>query len=143
MHAARVTVPQKRTSKKRTSRPALRSDIELRPIHSSRDHREALAQVERLWGAAPGTPEGTALDILATLIVAYEHEKFPVGRPNPIEAIRFRLDQSGKTERDLDGVIGTRARVWEVMNGRRPLTLAMIRALHSEFDIPIASLVAP
>jgi len=142
MYAARVAVSQKRTSRKRTSR-SVRNDLELRPIHCARDHREALAQIERLWGAEPGTAKGEALDILATLVVAYEREKFPVGPPNPIEAIRFRLEQSGKTERDLEGLLGTRARVWEIMNGKRPLTLAMIRALNAELGIPVASLVAP
>lgn len=132
----------KRTSRKRTSRPGKRRpDLVIKPIRSERDHREALAQIERLWGADPGTREGATLDALATLVSVYEKEMFPIGPPDPIEAIRFRLEQSGKTERDLEGIIGTRARVWEVMNSKRPLTLAMIRALHDELGIPVESLI--
>ena len=148
MHSASRAVANravaKRTSRrKRTSRPPTRpGDLKVLPIRSAADHRAALAQAERLWDAKPGTPEWNALDVLATVVHAYEAEHYPPGPPDPVVAIRYHLEMSGKTERDLEGVIGTRARVWEIMNGKRKLTLAMIHALHDEFDIPVKSLVA-
>jgi HTH-type transcriptional regulator / antitoxin HigA len=116
---------------------------DLKPIRSGADYNQALAEVERLWGAAGGTPEGDRLDILATLIDAYESDHFPIDPPDPIEAIRFRMDQMGMTRKDLEPIIGTRTRVAEVLNRKRGLSLAMIRRLHDQLGIPAHLLIRP
>ena len=89
---------------------------ELKPIRSKSDYRKALAEVERLWGARSGTPAGDRLDVLATLIDAYETEHYPMDPPDPIEAIKFRMEQQGLTRKDLEPLIGTRTRVAEVLS---------------------------
>ena len=94
-----------------------------------------MAELERLWGAKSGTPEGDRLDVLATLIDAYEARHHPIDPPDPIEAIRFRMEQQGLTRRDLEPLIGSRARVTEVLNRKRSLSIAMIRRLHTELGI--------
>src|SRR6266498_2626208 len=109
---------------------------ELRPIRSTEDYEAALAEVERLWGTAAGTPEGDRLDVLATLISAYEDERYPMDPPDPIEAIKFRMEQQGLTRKDLEKVIGTRTRVAEVLNRKRSLSIGMIRRLHDRLGIP-------
>jgi len=83
---------------------------EIKPIRSETDYEAALAEVERLWGARSGTPEGDRLDVLATLIDAYEGEHYPIDPPDPIEAIKFRMEQQGLTRKDLEGIHGTRTR---------------------------------
>ena len=83
----------------------------LKPIRTERDHDAALAEIDRLWGAKPGTPAGDRLDILATLVDAYENEHYPMDPPDPIEAIKFRMEQQGLTRKDLEGILGTRTRV--------------------------------
>jgi len=115
--------------------------MQIKPIRSDKDHAAALAEVERLWGAKRGSPDGDKLDVLATLIEAYEREHFPMDRPDPIEAIRFRLEQQGKDLRALIGVIGQRTRVYEVMRRDRPLSLAMIRRLNERLGIPAEVLI--
>jgi HTH-type transcriptional regulator / antitoxin HigA len=119
------------------------SNIEIKPIRTEADHDRALREIERLWGAIEGTPEGDALDVLVTLVNAYEEQRWPIGVPDPIEAIRFRLEQQGKDARTLIGLIGTRSRVYEVMRGQRPLSLRMIRALHEKLGIPAEVLIRP
>jgi HTH-type transcriptional regulator / antitoxin HigA len=99
----------------------------LKPIRTEADYATALAEVERLWGAPANSPEGDRLDILATLIDAYESEHFPMDPPDPIDAIRFRMEQQGLSRKDLEGLIGTRTRVAEVLNRRRGLSINMIR----------------
>ena len=99
-------------------------------------------EIERLWDAAPGSPEFDKLDILGTLVDAYERTHIPILPPDPVEAILFRLEQQGRTRKDLEPILGTRAGVSEVLNRRRNLTLAMIRALHRELHIPLEALVA-
>jgi HTH-type transcriptional regulator/antitoxin HigA len=116
---------------------------DLRPIRTEADYEAALAEVERLWGAASGTPDGDRLDILATLIDAYESERFPMDPPDPIDAIRFRMEQQGLTRKDLEGVIGTRTRVAEVLNRRRGLSINMIRRLHARLGISAEVLIRP
>ena len=103
---------------------------EVRPIRTKRDYEAALKEVERLWGAKTGTRDGDRLDVLATLIDAYEAEHYPMDPPDPIEAIKFRMEQQGLTRRDLEEIIGTRTRIAEVMNRKRGLSIAMIRRLH-------------
>jgi len=102
----------------------------IKPIKSARDHERALQEIERLWGARRGTPEGDRLDVWIALVESYERTHYPIDLRDPLEAIRFRLEQQGAGYRDLVGVIGTRTRVYEVMPGDRPLSLQMIRRLH-------------
>jgi HTH-type transcriptional regulator/antitoxin HigA len=116
---------------------------ELKPIRTDADHEAALAELERLWGAKTGSPKGDRLDVLATLIDAYEAERFPMDPPDPIEAIRFRMEQQGITRKDLEPMIGTRARVAEVLNGKRSLSLGMIRRLHDQLGISADVLIRP
>ena len=115
----------------------------VRPIRTDTDYEAALAEVETLWGAKAGTPKGDRLDVLATLIDAYENEHYPMDQPDPIEAIKFRMEQQGLTRRDLEGIIGTRTRIAEVLNGRRGLSIAMIRRLNERLGIPADILIRP
>jgi HTH-type transcriptional regulator/antitoxin HigA len=115
----------------------------LKPIRSEADYDEALAEVERLWGAKLGTPEGDRLDILATLIEAYEDKHYPMDPPDPIEAIKCRMEQQGLTRKDLEPMIGTRTRVAEVLNGKRNLSISMIRNLHAKLGISAEVLIQP
>ena len=115
--------------------------VTIRPIRNDRDHAAALRRIEKLMDAEPGTTAADELDVLATLVEAYEDRHFPIDEPDPIEAIRFRMDQSGLTRRDLERFIGPRGRVSEVLNRQRPLSLRMIRALHRELGIPLESLI--
>src|ERR1043165_4324666 len=104
--------------------------MNIRPIRTKVDYREALATVDALWSkAAPGTAEGDKLDVLVTLIQAYEREHYPIPPPDPIEAIKFRIEQMGIGRKGLEGIIGSRARVAEVLAGTRALSIAMIRRL--------------
>ena len=116
---------------------------EVRPIRSRADHEAALAEVERMWGAKAGTPEGDRLDVLATLIDAYEAEHVPIDPPDPVEAIRFRMEQQGLTRKELEGIIGTRTRIAEVLNRKRGLSIAMIRRLHERLGISAEVLIRP
>jgi HTH-type transcriptional regulator/antitoxin HigA len=117
--------------------------MDIRPIRKEQDYERALRRVEELWDSPEGSAESDELDILATLIEAYEREHYPIHLPDPIEAIKFRLEQKGKDSRALIGVIGQRTRVYEVMRGKRPLSLNMIRNLHETFDIPAEVLIQP
>jgi HTH-type transcriptional regulator/antitoxin HigA len=117
--------------------------MQVRPIKNERDYDEALRRIEELWGAQSGTEEGDLLDVLIPLVEAYEREHFPVDLPDPIEAIKFRLEQTGKDYRALIGIIGHRTRVYEVMRRDRPLSLAMIRNLHKHLLIPAELLIRP
>jgi HTH-type transcriptional regulator/antitoxin HigA len=116
---------------------------ELKPIRTTADHEEALAEVERLWGAANGTPEGDRLDLMATLIDAYEAEHYPMDPPDPVEAIKFRMEQQGLSRKDLEPLIGTRTRVAEVLNRKRSLSITMIRRLHDRLGISAEVLIRP
>jgi HTH-type transcriptional regulator/antitoxin HigA len=115
----------------------------LKPIRSKRDYEAALKQVELLWGARLGTEEGDRLDVLATLIDVYEAEHYPVDPPDPIEAIKFRMEQQGLSRKDLEPLIGTRTRVAEVLNRRRSLSIGMIRRLHKKLGISAEVLIQP
>src|SRR5216684_1613304 len=116
--------------------------MDIKPIRSEADYERALRQVERLWVSPKGSAGSDELDILTTLIEAYEREHYPIDLPDPIEAIKFRLEQLGKDASALVGVIGQRTRIYEVMHGKRPLSLNMIRNLHQKFGIPVAALAA-
>jgi len=117
--------------------------MNLKPIKTPADHEIALKEIERLWGAEDNTPEGDRLDILLTLVDAYEEIHFPIDLPDPIEAIKFRLEQQGEDQSSLIGIIGNRTRVYEVLRGDRPLSLAMIRRVHEKFGIPAEVLIQP
>jgi len=117
--------------------------MNIKPIKNERDYEQALRRVESLWKSPEGSAESDELDVLATLIEAYEREHFPIDLPDPVEAIKFRLEQEGKDSRALIGVIGQRTRVYEVLRGKRPLSLNMIRALHDKLGIPASVLIQP
>ncbi|HWK84730.1 MAG TPA: transcriptional regulator [Caldimonas sp.] len=118
--------------------------MNIRPIHTEADYQAALGDIAALMESdpAPGTPKGDRLDILATLVQAYEARHFPIGAPDPVEAIKFRMEQSGLTVKDLEPIIGRANRVYEVLSRKRPLTLAMIRRLHRSLGIPAEVLIA-
>jgi HTH-type transcriptional regulator/antitoxin HigA len=117
--------------------------MRLRPIKTSADHESALREIERLWGAEDGTPDGDRLDILSTLVEAYEEAHFPIDFPDPIEAIKFRLEQQGEDKSAIVGVVGNRTRVYEVLRRDRALSLEMIRRIHQSFGIPAEILIQP
>ena len=116
---------------------------DVRPIRTEEDYEAALEDVAALWGSATGTPEGDRLDVLATLIDAYEARHYPMDPPDPIEAIKFRMEQQGMTRKDLEDVIGTRTRIAEVLNRKRSLSITMIRRLHDRFGISAEILIRP
>lgn len=115
--------------------------MEIKPIHTKADHRAALKEIETLMSARPRTREGERLDVLVTLVEAWEKKHYPIALPDPIEAIKFRMEQSGLGPKDLVPMIGQLNRVYEVLSRRRPLTLAMIRRLHQDLGIPAESLI--
>jgi HTH-type transcriptional regulator/antitoxin HigA len=117
--------------------------MELRPIKTDHDYYAALALVESLFDAQPNTSAGDQLDILTTLIEAYEAHHFPIPLPDPVAALEYYLESRGRTRRDLEPYIGSRARVSEVLNRKRPLTLIMIRRLHIGLGIPADVLIQP
>jgi HTH-type transcriptional regulator/antitoxin HigA len=117
--------------------------MEISPIKTESDYAAAMRRIEAAWAAVPGTPEGDELEVLVTLAEAYERQHYPIDLPDPVEAIKFRLEQEGKDYRALIGVIGQRTRVYEVMRGARPLSLNMIRKLHSQLEIPAEVLIQP
>lgn len=116
---------------------------ELKPIRTEADYTAALEEIESLWGAPVGSAKGDRLDILATLVDAYEAKAFPMDTPDPIEAILFRMDQQGLTRKDLESIFGTRNRTSEIFNRRRGLSIEMIRALHDRLGIPAEVLIRP
>ena len=116
---------------------------ELKPIRTKADYERALSEVEHLWGAKLGTREGDRLDVLATLIDAYEAEHYSIDPPDPVEAIKFRMEQQGLSRKDLEPLIGTRTRVAEVLNRKRSLSISMIRRLHKHLGISAEVLIQP
>jgi HTH-type transcriptional regulator/antitoxin HigA len=116
---------------------------ELKPIRTMADHEKAIAEVARLWGAKSGTFEGDRLDVLATLIDAFEAEHYTLEPPDPVEAIKFRMEQLGLSRKDLQPLIGTRTRVAEVLNRKRSLSIGMIRRLHDRLGISAEVLIRP
>jgi HTH-type transcriptional regulator / antitoxin HigA len=116
---------------------------DIKPIRTDTDYQKALLEIEELWGSSLGTPKGDRLDVLATLIEAWEIAHYPIDPPDPIEAIKFRMEQQGLTRKDLEGIIGTRARIAEVLDRKRSLSIAMIRRLNAELKIPAEILIRP
>lgn len=123
---------------KLTQRPF---EMKISPIRSEKDYQRALARMEQIFDAKRGTVEGDELEILAILVDTYENEHFPIGMPDPIEAIKFRMEQMGMRQKDLIDVIGFKSRVSEVLNRKRKLTLDMIRKLNEVLRIPTEVLV--
>jgi HTH-type transcriptional regulator/antitoxin HigA len=117
--------------------------MDIKPIRSAEDHRATLKEIEGLMMAKMGTPEGDRLDVLATLVEAYEAKHFPMEVADPIDAIKFAMDQKGLTVHDLQPMIGGLNRVYEILNGTRPLTLPMIWRLHTRLGIPAEALIKP
>ena len=115
--------------------------MEVKPIKSDADYRVALKEIETLMSAQPDSPEGEKLDVLATLVEAYEHKHYPLDLPDPVAAIRFEMEQKGLTAKDLEPMIGRRNRVYEILNRKRSLTLKMIWRLHEQLGIPAESLI--
>lgn len=115
--------------------------MDIAPIKNQRDYRRALRELEPLMTAKRNTPEGDRLDILVTLVEAWERKHYPLDLPDAIEAIKYHMEQNGLQPRDLIPFIGSRNRVHEVLNRKRPLTLKMIRRLHDELGIPAESLI--
>ena len=115
--------------------------MRIKPIRSEADYDAALTAVDRLMGAEPGTPEGDELEILVTLVEAYEAARWPIEAPDPISAIEHVMEARGLRQKDLAAVIGSQPRASEVLSRRRPLTLPMIRALTAEWNLPAELLV--
>jgi HTH-type transcriptional regulator/antitoxin HigA len=115
--------------------------LELKVINSEKAHKQALAAIERLWDAAPGTKEHDTLEVLALLAEDYEKRTVPMEEPDPVAAITFRLEQAGLEPKDLVPILGSRSRVSEVMNHKRKLTVSMIRKLFDELHIPMEALI--
>ena len=116
---------------------------DVKPIRTEKDYQKALSEVEQLWGSPNGSTKGDRLDVLVTLIEAWEVAHYSFDQPDPVEAIKFRMEQQGLTRKDLESIIGTRARISEVLDRKRGLSIAMIRRLNSELNIPAEVLIKP
>jgi len=117
--------------------------MEIHPIRTKADYRRMLKEIETLMDAIPKSQKGERLDVLVTLVEAYERKHFPLDLPDPVEAIRFRMEQMGLSPKDLEPIIGRRNRVYEVLNRKRPLTMKMAWRLHRELGIPAECLIRP
>jgi len=117
--------------------------MQIKPIKTKADHRTALKEIGRLMDARPGTPAGDRLEVLTTLVERYESQHEPIDPPNPVDALLYYMESRGLTRRDLEPYLGSRARVAEVLNRRRPLTIEMIRKLHSGLGISAEVLIRP
>ncbi len=115
--------------------------MEIKPIRTKTDYRAALKKIEVLMSARAGSPEGERLDVMVTLVEAYERKHYPLDLPDPVEAIKFRMEQMALAPKDLVPMIGQINRVYEILNRKRPLTLQMIRRLHQKLGIPAESLI--
>lgn len=113
----------------------------IHPIRTRADHAAALARIEALWQARPGTPAHDELEVLGILVAAYEDRQWPILPPDPVDAIRFHMEQNGLRQKDLAGVLGSASRASEILHRRRALTVEMIRAVHKAWAIPLDSLV--
>jgi HTH-type transcriptional regulator/antitoxin HigA len=117
--------------------------MDIKPIKTDADYRAALKEIETLMMAAADSPEGEKLDVLVTLVEAYEHKHYPLDLPDPVEAIKFEMEQKGLTVKDLEPMIGKSNRVYEILNHKRSLTLKMIWKLHEGLGMPAESLIKP
>lgn len=117
--------------------------MDIKPIRTRRDYKAALEEIERLFDAKPGTPDGDRLDVLATLVEVYEQQHYPILPPDPVEAILYFMESRGMGRKDLEPYLGSRAKVSEVLNRKRPLSIEMIRRLHEGLGIPAEVLILP
>ena len=117
--------------------------MEIKPIKTDSDYREVLKEIETLMMASPDTAEGERLDVLVTLVEAYESKHYPLDLPDPVAAIKFEMERKGLTVKDLEPMIGKSNRVYEILNHKRSLTLKMIWNLHERLGIPAESLIKP
>jgi len=117
--------------------------MEIKPIKTKKDYSTALKEIERLFDAKPGTADGDRLEVLTVLINAYEEKHHAVPLPNPIDAIQYYMESRGLTRRDMEKYLGSRARVSEVLNRKRAITMEMIRNLHNGLGIPAEVLIQP
>jgi len=119
--------------------------MEIRPIHTAEDYKAVMREISAFFDnePEPESPEGDRFEVLLTLVEAYEAKHFPIDLPDPVEAIKFRMEQAGLTPKDLVPMIGRLNRVYEVLNRKRSLTLAMIWKLHNGLGIPAESLIRP
>jgi HTH-type transcriptional regulator/antitoxin HigA len=113
----------------------------IKPVKTKKDYQAALARLEVLFDAKPGSPEGDELEVLGILIDNYEQEHFPIGFPDPIEAIKFRMEQLNYNQNDLARVVGLKSRASEILNKKRKLTLQMVRQIHNALNIPTNVLI--
>ncbi len=117
--------------------------MEIRPIKTESDYQAALAEIEQCFDAVPDSPEGDRLEVLTTLVEAYEQRHFSIPAPDPVEAIRYHMESRGLSRHDLESALGSRTRVSEILNHKRSLSLSMIRNLHNRFGIPAEALIQP
>ncbi len=115
--------------------------MNIKPIRTKKDYEQALARLEVIFDAKKGSDKGDELEILGMLIENYENEKFPIGFPDPVEAIKFRMEQLGYNQTDLANVVGLKSRASEILNRKRKLSLEMIRQLHDRLNIPTEVLI--
>ncbi|MGA8831372.1 MAG: helix-turn-helix domain-containing protein [Desulfomonilaceae bacterium] len=116
--------------------------MEIKPIKTEADYETTLSEIEKLWDAEPDTPESDRLDILVTLVEAYETKHYPIDPPDPVDTIKFRMEQMGLTDKDLGQYMGGRGRVTKILNRQLPLSLDMIRKLHKNLGIPAEVLIS-
>ena len=116
--------------------------MEIRPIKTEEDYNTSIHRIEVLWGAKKDTPQGDELDLLVTLVESYEMRHYPIAPPDPVDAIKFRMEQMGMTKADMVQYIGSQSRVSEILNGKRKLTLGMIKSLYKGLRIPADILLA-
>lgn len=119
--------------------------MHIKPIHNEEDYRSVLAELSALVDAdpEPGTGDGDRLEVLSTLVEAWEAQHYPIAAPDPVEAIKFRMEQAGLSIHDLEPLIGRPNRVYEVLARKRPLSMKMVRRLHYELGIPAEALIGP
>jgi HTH-type transcriptional regulator/antitoxin HigA len=123
--------------------PPEEKQMDIRPVRTEADHREALAEIERLWNAAPGSAEADKLDILVTLVEKFEEDHYPIVAPDPVEAIVAHIDLTGRERSELGDLLGSRSRASEILNRKRALTVEMIHKLNVVWGIPAEILVQP
>lgn len=116
--------------------------MDIRPIKTEHDYNNSIKRIEELWGAKRDTPEGDELDLLVTLVESYEMKHYPIPVPDPIEAIKFRMEQMDMTKADMVQYLGSQSRVSEILNGKRNLTLKMVKSLYKGLKIPAEVLLA-
>ncbi|WP_434636180.1 DNA-binding protein [Sulfurimonas sp. NW7] len=114
--------------------------MNIKPIKNEQNYNDTLQKIEALMGATPNTPEMDELEVLTTLVEAYEEQHYKIDAPDPIEAIKFRMEQEGLKQKDLVSIVGSKSRVSEILNKKRKLTIEMIRNLHKQLHIPVESL---